>query len=116
MQHEDLVIPHFLVKNYDQIRQQYLGSFPQGDTVDGAKAYQLRDFFATDMGNTILTYFNSLTVQANGQKGLNRYNLTDANFRLWMAMKILAGADTNKYARSLAADKALFVQFIDKTS
>jgi hypothetical protein len=56
-----------------------------------------------------LTYFNSLTVQANGQKGLNRYNLTDANFRLWMAMKILAGADTNKYARSLAADKALFV-------
>ncbi len=109
MQHEDLVIPHFLVKNYDQIRQQYLNSFPQGDTVDGAKAYQLRDFFGTDMGKTILGYFDSLTVQANGQRGLNRYNLTDANFRLWMAMKILAGADTNKYARSLAADKALFV-------
>lgn len=61
------------------------------------------------MGKTILGYFDSLTVQANGQRGLNRYNLTDANFRLWMAMKILAGADTNKYARSLAADRALFV-------
>jgi hypothetical protein len=61
------------------------------------------------MGRTILGYFDSLTVQANGQRGLNRYNLSDANFRLWMGMKILAGADTNKYARSLAADRNLFV-------
>lgn len=116
MMHDQIIIPHFLVKNYDAIRAQYLASFPPGDTVDGAKATQLATFFASDMGLAILGYFDSLTVQANGQRGLNRYNLTPPNFRLWMAIKILAGSDTNKYARSLAADKALFVQFIDKTT
>jgi hypothetical protein len=112
----EITIPHFVVRDYNAIRQQYLASLPPGPTVDGQKAYQLRDFLGTPMGSTILNYFNSLTVQPNGARGLNRYGLNDANFRLWMAMKILAGPDTNMYARSIAADKDLFTEFVDKTS
>jgi hypothetical protein len=60
------------------------------------------------MGSAILNYFNARAVQPNGTKGLNVYNLSDENFRLWMAIKILSGFDTNLYARSLTIDRSLF--------
>lgn len=98
-----------------KIRSQYLSSLPQGGTVDGGKARDIANFFATPMGSTILNYFNNLTVQPDGTRGLNRYGLSDANYRLWMGIKILAGNDVNVYARSLAADKNLFAEFIEKS-
>jgi hypothetical protein len=67
------------------------------------------------MGKAILGYFDSLTVQADGRRGLNRYGLSDINYRLWISIKILSGSDQGLYARSLAADKNLFVEFIQKT-
>lgn len=66
------------------------------------------------MGFTILSYFDDITVQPNGTKGLNRYGLSPDNFLLWMAIKILARRDTNMYARSLASDRNLFIEFIQK--
>lgn len=68
------------------------------------------------MGSVIFGYFNSLATQPNGQKGLNAYNLSEPNFRLWMAIKILAGADRDMYARSLASDRNLFTELVQKSS
>ena len=85
-----------------------MAGLPQGPTVDYNNAVALQNFFAQPMGAAILNYFNSRAIQANGAKGLNVYGLTDANFRLWMGVKILAGTDTNLYARSLTIDRGLF--------
>jgi len=56
------------------------------------------------MGAAILGYFAARTTNGN----LNSYGLTDPNYRLWMAIKIIAGNDNNLYARSLAMDQSLF--------
>jgi hypothetical protein len=60
------------------------------------------------MGYAVLAYVDRRTTQGNGKRGLNLYNLSDANFRLWMAIKVLADQDTNMYYRSLAGDNNLF--------
>lgn len=91
-----------------QIRNQYLAKLPPGPTVDYTKATQMADFLATPMGATMLNYFDSRTVQADGSKGLNYYKLSDRNFRLWMSIKMIANTDTNLYARSLTIDQSLF--------
>lgn len=66
------------------------------------------------MGSTVLRYFDSRTVQANGKPGLNLYNLSEPNFRLWLAIKIIADKDAGMYARSLAQDPNLFREYIQK--
>lgn len=90
------------------IRTRYLAGLPQGSTVNYQNAVALQTFFATPMGAAVLNYFAARAVQPNGQKGLNVYGLTDANYRLWMGIKILSGTDTNLYARSLTIDQNLF--------
>jgi hypothetical protein len=95
-------------------RDTYLAKFPPGPTVDYTKATQMADFFGNPMGAAILNYFNARTVQADGTKGLNYYRLNDRNFRLWMSIKIIADADTNLYARSIAMDQTLFAEFVTK--
>jgi hypothetical protein len=112
--HESLPVVH-LEPDYYAIQQKYLSQLPPGPTVEGGKATQIRDFFGTPMGSTILRYFDSLTVQADGSRGMNRYKLSDENYRFWLAIKILAGSDNAMYARSLAADRNLFVEFVQKT-
>lgn len=94
--------------------QQYLATLPQGPVVNGQNAFALRDWFATPMGRAVLQYFDSRTVQANGKPGLNLYNLTDENYRLWLAIKIIADKDAGMYARSLAQDPNLFKEYIQK--
>lgn len=95
--------------DYDQVRSQYLSKIPPGPTVDGGKARDLQNFFATPMGKVILDYFESLATSK-----FNYYGLSDENFRLWFAIKMLAKNDSNMYLRSLAADKNLFVEFVKK--
>lgn len=95
-------------------KAQYLSKFPQGPIVIMKNANELANFFETPMGHAVLVYFNRLTVQPNGGTGLNRYNLTDRNFRLWMAIKIIANTDTNLAMRSFAADDDLFNEYIYK--
>ena len=95
--------------DYDDVRRQYLSQIPKGDTVDGGKARDIQNFFATPMGKVILNYFQSLSTT-----DFNYYKLTDNNFRLWFAIKILANGDQNLYLRSLAVDKDLFVEFVKK--
>lgn len=94
--------------------QQYLATIPQGPVVNAQNAFALRDWFATPMGKAVLQYFDSRTVQANGKPGLNLYNLSDANYRLWLAIKIIADKDAGMYARSLAQDPNLFREYIQK--
>lgn len=104
------------VPNNQQIptAQQYLASLPPGPIVNGQNAFALRDWLGTPMGSTVLKYFDSRTVQANGKPGLNLYNLTEPNFRLWLAIKIIADKDAGMYARSLAQDSNLFNELIRK--
>ena len=101
----------------ESVRNNYLnslgGPFP---TVDGGKANDIRNFFSSPMGSVILGYFNSLAVNPNNQRGLNLYGLSDPNFKLWLAIKILAGNDNNLYARSLAADRNLFTELVTKSN
>lgn len=94
--------------------QQYLATIPPGPIVNGQNAMALRDWLGTPMGKTVLQYFDSRTRQANGRPGLNLYNLTEANYRLWLAIKIIADKDANMYARSLAQDPNLFKEYIQK--
>ena len=68
------------------------------------------------MGKSILSYFDSITVQPDGKPGLNLYKLSDRNFREWLAIKILAGSDDNLYARSFANNAPLFEEYIQNTS
>ena len=68
------------------------------------------------MGTAVLKYFDRRTRQPDGSKGLNRYGLSDANFRLWMAIKIIADQDTNMYARSLTLDQNLYNEYIHKAN
>lgn len=99
-------------------RNDYLAGLPGGancKTVDGGKAKQLADFFITDMGKIIIGYFNDITTQSNGTPGLNLYKLSGTNYRLWLGIKMLAGKDNNMYACSLAADKSLFAEFVQRT-
>lgn len=94
--------------------QQYLSTLPPGPVVNGQNAFALRDWLGTPMGSTVLRYFDSRTVQANGKPGLNLYNLSEPNFRLWLAIKIIADKDAGMYARSLAQDPNLFREYIQK--
>jgi len=96
------------------MRNQYLSGLPQGPTVDYNNALALQSFFAQPMGAAILKYFYDRSVQPNGQSGLNVYGLSEANFRLWMGIKILAGKDNDLYARSIALDKNLFTEIMQK--
>lgn len=87
---------------------QFLARIPPGPTVVLKDAYTLRDFFATPMGHAVLSYMHKRAVQPDGKKGLNRYNLSDANFRLWMAIKIIADGNNDMYLRSLTLDQNLY--------
>ena len=60
------------------------------------------------MGHAVLTYMHKRAVQPDGTKGLNPYNLSDANFRLLMAIKIIADGNNDMYLRSLTLDKNLY--------
>ncbi len=62
------------------------------------------------MGTVILQYFQKFFVNPP----LNYYNLTDQNYKLWLAIRILSNDEQNLYARSLAADDKLFNEFVDK--
>lgn len=64
------------------------------------------------MGHTILRYMDDRSVQPDKSRGLNRFKLSDANFRLWMAIKIISNQDANMYARSLTLDSSLYNEYI----
>ena len=57
----------------------------------------------------MLAYFGHRT-----EHELNFYNLSPKNYRLWLAIKVLAGKDTGKYARSVSENTDLFTEFYKK--
>lgn len=116
--HDDVISNHLATAvnthtgttNYAAIKQQYLAGLPPGNTVDGGKAYDIRKFFNSPMGTLILNYFQKFFVNPP----LNYYGLSEQNYKLWLAIRILSNDEPNLYARSLAADDALFNEFVDK--
>ena len=70
------------------------------------QAIQLAHLFTTQLGKAVLTYFWRLSAS-----GLNYYNLSPRSYRLWLAIKILAGKDVKQYARSMVQDMELFREF-----
>jgi len=103
--------PTYKGQTLSQIKANYLQSLPPGPVVDYKKATEMAVFFSTPMGSTIINYFNSIAVN-----GLNYYKLSEANYRLWQSIKIMAGADQNLYYRSVTLDKNLFYEFAIKAS
>ncbi len=80
-----------------EVKRKYLKKLNYNKTVDPEKVSQLTTFFGTELGQTVITYFDEL---AKG--GLNFYKLTTPHFRKWLAIKIIAGKDVKKYARTIA--------------
>jgi hypothetical protein len=95
------------IKTYPTTAQ-FLAKIPPGPTVVLKDAYTLRDFFNTPMGNAVLKYMNKRAVQPDGSVGFNRYKLSDSNFLLWMAIKIISDDNNDMYLRSLALDQNLY--------
>lgn len=95
-----------LNSNIEKIRASFVANVGYDKTVDMIQARKLAHLFTSDLGKAILTYFWGLT-----PSGLNYYNLGPRNYRLWLAIKILAGKDIKKYARSMVEDMELFGEF-----
>ncbi len=93
-------------KVIEVVKKQYLKAVGYNKTVDMLKARKLAQFFTTEAGQAVLTYFEGLT-----EHGLNYYNLRPDHYRLWLAIKILANRDIKMYARSMAEDINLFQDF-----
>lgn len=94
--------------NLAEAKKEFLSKIPQGPTVDSSKLAEIKEFLDTPMGQLMVSYFDSITVQPDGKPGLNLYKLSDRNFKEWLAIKILSGSDDNLYARSFAANQPLF--------
>lgn len=100
----------------EKARDLILAAVGPGPLVNMGKANALATFFEEQggMGRTILNYFDHRTVQDNRKPGLNRYDLSDPNFRLWMAIKIISDQDNKMYIRSTTQDRNLFAELIQK--